>query len=177
MRLQLTRGLLALLCCASGAEWAMAQQADEQAVKAGFIYNFVKFTQWAAVPDGDTKRLLICTSAEKPLGGQFAKLTGRTIGARAIDLRNNVGVNEWSGCDVMFIPRSDQDRAEHYLRAIGSAPILTVGDSSGFTKAGGMIGLRMEDSRVRFDVNLASAQRAGLQLNSQMLKLAGEVLK
>jgi hypothetical protein len=30
---------------------------------------------------------------------------------------------------------------------------------------------------VRFDVNLAAAQRTGLMLNSQMLKLAGEVLQ
>ena len=55
--------------------------------------------------------------------------------------------------------------------------MLSVGDATNFVKSGGMIGLSMQDSRVKFDVNLGSAQRAGLQLNSQMLKLAGEVLK
>ena len=60
---------------------------------------------------------------------------------------------------------------------MGNLPVLTVGDQNGFVQAGGMIGLRVEDSRVRFDVNLAAAQRAGLTLNSQMLKLAGQVLK
>jgi hypothetical protein len=40
-----------------------------------------------------------------------------------------------------------------------------------------MIGLRLEDSRMRFDVNLGAAQRAGLQLNSQMVNLAGKVLR
>jgi hypothetical protein len=177
LRRQLATGLFALLCGALGAEKATAQQADEQAVKAGFIYNFIKFTQWGTSPEGDNRRLLVCTTADQPLGGQFAKLAGRTIGARAIEMRSNVGTNDWPGCDVLFIPQSDADRADAYIRSLGSAQVLTVGDFPGFTKAGGMIGLRMQDSRLRFDVNLGIAQRAGLQLNSQMLKLAGEVLK
>lgn len=177
VRRQLARGLLALLCCALGAGPAVAQQADEQAVKAGFIYNFIKFTQWSSSQDGDTRRLQICTTADKPLGGQFAKLAGRTIGARTIEMRNSVGTNEWSGCDVLFIPQSDADRADAFIRSVGSAQVLTVGDFAGFTKAGGMIGLYMQDNRVRFDVNLVSAHRAGLTLNSQMIKLAGQVIK
>ena len=176
-RRQFATGLFALMCCALGGGQALAQQADEQAVKAGFIYNFIKFTQWSSSPDGDTRRLLICTTAEKPLGGQFAKLAGRTIGARTIDIRNSVGTNDWPGCDVLFIAKADAERADNYLRNLGSAQVLTVGDFTGFAKAGGMIGLYMQDNRVRFDVNIASTQHAGLTLNSQMIKLAGQVFK
>lgn len=170
-------GLLALLCCALGANKAIAQQADEQAVKAGFIFNFIKFTQWSATQESDSRRLLICTTSDKPLGGQVAKLAGRSVGAKSIEVRSNSGTNESANCDVLFIPASDADRAETYLRSLGNAPVLTIGDFPGFIKAGGMIGLRMQENRLKFDVNLGSAQRAGLQLNSQMLKLAGEVLR
>ena len=176
-RRQLATGLLALLCCALGAAPAVAQQASEQAVKAGFIYNFIKFTQWGSSQEGDSRRLMICTTADKPLGGQFAKLAGRTIGARTIETRHSVGTNEWSGCDMLFIAQTDADRADDYLRSLGSAQVLTVGDFTDFAKAGGMIGLYMQNNRVHFDVNLASAQRAGLTLNSQMIKLAGLVVK
>ena len=55
--------------------------------------------------------------------------------------------------------------------------MLTLGDIPEFAQSGGMIGLKIEDSRVRFDVNLGAAQRAGLTLNSQMLKLAGQVVR
>lgn len=170
-------GLFALLGCAFGATQAPAQTVDEQAVKAGFIFNFIKFTQWVGVPEGDTRRLQVCTTADKPLGGQIAKLAGRSIGSRPIEVRNNTASNDLAGCDVLFIPESDAHRAETYLRNLGNAPVLTVGDFQSFTKSGGMIALRMQDYRLKFDVNLISAQRAGLQLNSQMLKLAGEVLK
>lgn len=176
-RRQLTAGLLALLCCALWTMPARAEPASEQAVKAGFIYNFIKFTQWGPTREAESDPLKVCTTADKPLAGQFARLHGRTIGARMLEVRNNVGINEWNGCDMLFIADSDSGRLDAILRSLGNAPVLTVGDFPGFSKAGGMIGLRMEDSRVRFDVNLASAQRAGLTLNSQMLKLAGQVMR
>lgn len=172
---QRTVGLLALLCCALCALPAAAQQATEQAVKAGFIYNFVKFTQWNPPRDNDTGPLAICTPGAQPLDGQFTRLQGRTIANRQIEVRVNVPSADWRACDVLFITENDAQRIDTILRNLGNAPVLTVGDLPGFVKSGGMIGLRTEDNRVRFDVNLVSTQRAGLTLNSQMLKLAGTV--
>lgn len=174
---QPTVGLLALLGCAFCALPVAAQQVNEQAVKAGFIYNFVKFTQWPPQRDNDTGPLSICTPGSQPLDGQFARLQGRTITTRQIEVRSNVAAGDWRACDVLFLTESDAPRLDAILRNLGSAPVLTVGDLPDFVKAGGMIGLRTEDNRLRFDVNLSSAQRAGLLLNSQMLKLAGQVLK
>jgi hypothetical protein len=176
-RRQLVAGLFALISCAMGAWPVLAQQATEQEVKAGFIYNFVRFTQWGPVRDGDTRPLQICTPGSQPLDGQFARLHGRTVSNRLIEVQTNVVASDWRDCEVLFITEADAGRLEPILRALGNAPVLTVGDLPGFVRAGGMIGLRTDDSRVRFDVNLVSAQRAGLQLNSQMLKLAGQVVK
>lgn len=172
----LARGLLALLCWA-GAGLAMAQSVSEQTVKAGFIYNFVKFTQWAGARDGDHSPLQICTPGPQPLDGQFALLQGRAIGGRNIDIRSNVPSSEWRTCQVLFLAEGDAHRTETVLRSLGNAPVLTLGDVPDFVQVGGMIGLKIEDNRVRFDVNLGAAQRAGLTLNSQMLKLAGQVVR
>ena len=172
-----TTGLLALLCGVLLVGPVAAQQVTEQAVKAGFVYNFIKFTHWPSQQVGEKYHLLICVTSDKPLDGHIAQLTGRSVGARTIEVRRNVGVNDWANCDVLFIAQSEEHQRDAYLRSLGNAPVLTVGDTPDFIKAGGMIGLRMQESRVKFDVNLGSAQRAGLQLNSQMLKLAGEVLK
>lgn len=176
-RRQLARGLLALLSCALWVGHAAAQQASEQAVKAGFIYNFVKFTQWSQPREREASALQICTPGNQPLDGQFARLDGRTIGTRTIEVRSNVAAGDWRACDVLFVVEGDASRIDSVIRSIGNAPVLTVGDVPGFAKAGGMIGLRMEDNRVRFDVNLTATQRAGLSLNSQMIKLAGQVIK
>jgi hypothetical protein len=172
----LAGGLLALsVWLAHGL--VQAEPISEQTVKAGFLFNFVKFTQWPGTREGDRSPLQICTPGSQPLEGQFALLHGRPIGTRTIEVRNNVPASEWRSCPVLFIAEGDTTRMESAIRSLGNAPVLTVSDAPDFVQAGGMIGMRIDDSRVRFDVNLGAAQRAGLALNSQMVKLAGQVLR
>lgn len=177
-RWQRTAGLLVLLCCVVRAPSTWAEPvASEEAVKAGFLFNFVKFTQWPRAREGDAGPLQVCTPGPQPLDGQFALLHGRLIGNRTLETRSHVASSDWRRCHVLFLTEGDAPRLDHIVRELRGESVLTVGDLPGFVQAGGMIGLRTEDNRVRFDINLGSAQRAGLTLNSQMIKLAGEVLK
>ena len=179
------RLLRRLLCCGAvplavlaGLLWTpavSAQALNDTAVKAGFVFNFIKFTQWTAAREGTPIRL--CAPAAQPLDGQLVRLQGRTVGTRTIDVRTVVPPGDWRQCDVLFFGEEDADRVYLLPSRLGPVPVLTLGDLPGFVEAGGMIGLRMEASRVRFDVNLSSAQASGLVLNSQMLKLAGKVLQ
>jgi len=45
-------------------------------------------------------------------------------------------------------------------------------DMPEFTQRGGMIQFKLVANRVRFEVNLAATERAGLALSSELLKLA-----
>lgn len=154
---------------------SQAQPVSEAAVKAGFVLNFIKFTQWPGPRDGVPIRL--CAPAPQPLEGHLVRLRGRTIGSRVLEVNTSVPAAEWRQCDALFFGENDADRVSLLPARLGTTPVLTLGDLPGFVDAGGMIGLRVEASRVRFDVNLSTAQASGLVLNSQMLKLAGKVLQ
>ena len=164
---------------------ARAQVLSEAAVKAGFVFNFIQFTQWpnanananASAKEGERAPLLVCATEVNPLDGQLALLNGRPVGARQIEVRTQVPASDWRTCQVGFLSGSDTARVEVAIRGLGTAPVLTLSDVPGFVQVNGMIGLRLEDNRMRFDVNLGAAQRAGLQLNSQMVNLAGKVLR
>jgi hypothetical protein len=41
-----------------------------------------------------------------------------------------------------------------------------------FTRRGGIIQFLLDGNRVRFDINLAATERVGLNLSSELLKLA-----
>lgn len=170
-------GLLTLLGCLTGPGQAWAQNASEAAVKAGFLFNFVKFTQWPNAKEGDRSPLLICAVDPAPLEGQLEMLKGRAVGARSIEVRTQVPASEWKNCQVLFFSGWDTSRMDSAIRSLGNAPVLTIGDAPGFVQVNGMIGMRLDDNRVRFDVHLGAAQRAGLQLTSQMVQLAGKVLR
>jgi hypothetical protein len=61
------------------------------------------------------------------------------------------------------------------LTTLGNASVLTVSELPEFTQRGGMVQFVSEGSRVRFEVNLVSAEHAGLTLSSELLKVAVNV--
>jgi hypothetical protein len=166
---------VALLCLAQPAA-AQADRASAEAVKTGFVYNFAKFTEWPA-GDDDTAALRLCAPGAQPLDGRLAQLHGRSLQNRTISVHTGVRAAQWKDCHVLFVSAGDAHQLDALLRHTANAPVLTIGDLPGFAQAGGMIGLQEEDKRIRFEINLAAAQRAGLRLSSQMLKLASRVLQ
>jgi hypothetical protein len=61
--------------------------------------------------------------------------------------------------------------------SLEDSAILTVGEIQGFPDDGGVINFRLEDSRVRFEINLEAAGRAHLRISSRLLSLAQAVKK
>ena len=150
--------------------------ADEYRLKAAFIQRFPEFVTWppSAFETRDTFEL--CVANPSPFGTALTELTageslhGRAIAVREVDLGESL-----ESCHVLFVGGPMDGEVRTYLQRAHALPILTVGESPAFLDQGGVIGLRMVDGRVGFDVSLTSAQRAGLQLSSQILRLALQV--
>jgi hypothetical protein len=53
--------------------------------------------------------------------------------------------------------------------------VLTVSDMPDFSRRGGMIQFLLEGNKVRFEINLAAAESAGLTLRSELLRVAKAV--
>jgi hypothetical protein len=73
---------------------------------------------------------------------------------------------------VLYVPR---DANPAVLRAASTRPILTVGEDPDFLDRGGIIHLRLAGHRLRFDINASQAQRVGLTLSAQLMRLAQSV--
>jgi hypothetical protein len=85
-------GWLALCVLVSVPASGGAQALSEDAVKAGFVFNFLKFTQWPPARDPHPLSLRICTTAARALDGQMALLQGRTLGERVIGITASFGI-------------------------------------------------------------------------------------
>ena len=73
---------------------------------------------------------------------------------------------------MLFISSSEESQLKEILAALATTSVLTVSDMPQFVKRSGMIQFLVDSNRVRFEVNLTAAQRAGLTLSSELLKLA-----
>jgi hypothetical protein len=81
-------------------------------------------------------------------------------------------MNDLRATDVLFIRSDRHQTLEAALRVMHGMPVLTVGESADFTDLGGIVQLVREGNKMRFDVNVAAAEDAGLRIQAQLLKLA-----
>ena len=162
--------LLAALGPARAAAATPAPLAEYE-VKAAFLHNFARFVEWPeAAASGP---LVVGVLGEDPFGPLLDRtFAGKTLRNQPIHVRRLARVEDAAGVHVVFISRSEEGRLADILRPLRGTPVLTVSDIPDFAARGGIIGLRLEDQKVRFDIDPNQAARAGLKLSSQLLKLA-----
>jgi len=81
-------------------------------------------------------------------------------------------IGDLKDCHVLFISRSEQSQTAQILKSLAGLNILTVGDTEEFLAEGGVINFRMQDDKVRFEVNVGTAKREELKISSELLNLA-----
>jgi hypothetical protein len=165
-------GLFLLAACSSATTHAQTTPLATR-LKAAVLSKFPQFVEWpSAVFDGRTT-LDLCVAAPDPFGPVLQELVaGETLNGRPLAARRVEREEDLDGCQVLYLPSRSAAGRHPLLRRAESLPILTVGDDPRFLDNGGIVGLRVVDGRVRFDINATGAQRVGLRMSSQLLRLA-----
>jgi hypothetical protein len=146
-------------------------------VKAAYLFNFGRFVEWSdkASVDKD-ERFEICVLGQDPFGPTLdTTLAGTSLKGKSVAAKRISKVQDVDSCRILFISSSEDNRLKEILGTIEKANVLTVSDIPHFSQRGGMIQFVLEGSKVRFEINLASAEQAGLSLSSELLKVATNV--
>jgi len=156
-----------------------AQKPSEYRVKAAYLYGFGRFVDWpATAPAAAEKAFVVCVLGDDPFGRLLDEVaTDAVMKDKPVEIRRISRVEESGSCHTLFIGASEGSRLGRILDSLGERPVLTVSDAPGFAERGGMIGFFLDDNRVRFTVNLAATQEAGLRMNSELLRVAAGILK
>jgi hypothetical protein len=155
---------------------ADSPQPSEYQVKAAFILNFSSFIDWPDTASGNGA-FIIGVLGRDPFESSIDSLRGKTAKGRKVIIRRYDDPEEVRDVDILFISASEKRSLPHILKTLRNRPVLTVGDHPGFARSGVMINLVLLKKRVGFEVNTQAAQRAGLRISSQLLKLAKEVVE
>ena len=147
--------------------------ARENELKAAYVFNFAKFIEWPPTTPPDS--LTICVVDAVGMREALAASTAdKRIAARHIVVRSLAASGPADGCDVIYFDAP----AAAALKSLGDSAnthSLTVSDAPGFTSRGGMIEMYSEGNRIRFNINIDNARRAGLKISSGLLQLASKV--
>lgn len=159
--------LLSILCCTE-----QAAATSEYELKAAYVYNFAKFIDWPVTPP--LANFNICVYGKDPFGGFLdqAVLGKQVHGAPIVIRRIPPGQENWDGCQTLFLGATRHPaQIEPLLRGAQDRSILTISESDGFAEKGGMIGLRLDQGRVVFEINLAAISSAHLHASSRLVEL------
>ena len=158
---------------------AKAQSATEYQVKAAFLFNFARFVEWPAdaFPSADAP-LQVCVLGQDPFGADFEQvILDKTVNGHRLEVIHPAGVPQARACQILFVAASERRRVREILQGLASACVLTVGDSPGFAKMGGIINFVLEESRVRFEINVQAAERVHLKLNARLMTVANVIVE
>jgi hypothetical protein len=157
----------------------LAQQPkpSEYQVKATYLYNFGRFVKWpGTVTAGKGDSFSVCLIGQDPFGSILdSTLAGEALDGKPVVLRRISKPQDAGECRILFISSTEEKHLSEILTALDQSGVLTVSDMPGFTRRGGMIQFVLEGDRVRFEINLASAESARLVLSSELLKVAASV--
>jgi hypothetical protein len=175
---KIARWGLSLLCLA-GPLLRAASPADlEYQVKAGFLFNFIKFVQWPRNrPGGEEKVVRVCVFGAASVVSTIASaMDGKTAGGQLVAVWQAGSASRSGACQVVFVSAGENRRADEILKAASGKSVLTISETPGFARAGGILNLIQQDNRIVFEVNIEAAKAAGVTLDSQLLRL-GRIVK
>lgn len=148
----------------------------EYRVKAGFIYNFVKFVEWPPNAFEDNNMIVLCFASNNPFSDVLFDLNNKIVSGKKIEVRKYEDDNDTEGCNIFFFGTTDKAFIQQRLIDLKNRNILTVGEIEGFAQMGGIINFFMEQKRLRFEINVDAARKAELKLSSQIL-MSAEIVK
>lgn len=167
--------LLALFAALASPPSLRADSAMEREyeIKAAYLYNFINYIDWPenAFP-GPGGTITIGVVGQTPFGAALEVLNGKQIKGRTVAVKQIADTKDLDQCQIVFINSSEKARVPELLDKLKDARVLTVSEIDGFAQQGGIINFISEHNKVRFEINPDAARRLGLNISSELLKLA-----
>ena len=166
-----------LTMLAAPAPRAVAQSPEdlEAKVKSAFLLNFARYVEW---PPGafaqPTSPVVIGVLGQDLLGRNLdTTVEGKMVESHPVQVKRGRRLADIGTCHVLFVCPSERDRVRTIATALEGKPVLLVSDMEDFTQLGGMIQLKKTRlGTMRFEIDKAAADRAGLKISSKLLRLA-----
>jgi len=143
-------------------------------VKAAYLFNFPQFIEWPfeRYYSPSSPFVIGVLGDDQVFAELVHSMSRKTIRGRDLRIRRFAPDQGFRDCHLLYIGISQRNQLEDVLRRLRGAPVLTVGDSADFVKAGGVIRLFVDKNRLRFEINTDAAARAGLRVSSKLLSVA-----
>ena len=165
--------MLALLFVGRDHAEAQEHRYNETEIKAVFLFNFAQFVTWPGSAFAEERSpFVIGVLGDDPFGRVLDDVVaGETVNGRRLTVERYRRVEDVRG-QILFVGKMSVPDYERIFAGLKGRPILTVGDTEGFARLGGVIRFLNERNRIRLRVNVEAAREAQLSISSSLLRAA-----
>jgi hypothetical protein len=171
--------LLVLAALAGHNAAAQTGAPTESVVKAAYLSKLANYIEWPAraAPAAGTRTVIGIVGADD-VATSLARLSAvrdpvkGTLAVRR--LRNGDALDD---INILYVGDGYVGRAAAMIEQATARSILVVTESDDALLHGSVINFRVMDERIRFDISMESAEKAGLRVSSQLLALAATVIR
>jgi hypothetical protein len=179
IRSRLTSLGIGILLWWLGQPLSYGQAVSEYQVKAAYLYNFAKFVEWPPETfTSTTAPIRMCILNDRSFESQLNQVVkDKNVAGRPVAVIPVQNGEQSRDCQVLFLGSLQNLQALRVIEILHGTSVLTVEESNGFVKDGGMINFVLQGNQVHFQVNHKAATQAGLRLSSRLLSVAKLVIE
>ena len=145
---------------------------DEYAVKAQLLVELTAYVKGTG-PVHQGKPFVLAIIGVSPFGTDLPEYAAKhTVQGRPIEVQYWSWPRQARSCDMAFICRSEQGSALDILAWFDGRSVLTACESVRLTHDGVMVGVVLENNRVKIVLNRQAMAEQGFFPNSQLLGVA-----
>lgn len=143
-------------------------QTDESRVKALWVHTLISYIKWDN--SNETESKTICTRGLDRTYHFLKEIQEeKKTKYNFLETGNNSDLNK---CNLLYIATSERNNLSSILNNVGTKNIVTVSDIKGFAEEGGIIELSHKDGTVKIKVNIKTAKKAKIIVNSDLLAVS-----
>src|SRR5690242_9174741 len=134
---------------------AQSSSSREYQMKAAFLFNFAQFVEWPSTSfPSDNAPIVIGILGDDPFGTYLEKnIKNESANGHRLSIAHFNDVNDVAHCHILFVNLKRTDNLVDALEKLKARNILTVGESPGFIRYGGIIRLVTDANKIRLQIN------------------------
>ena len=148
-------------------------------IQAAFLVRFCRYVEWPQNAFAKEQApIIIGILGHDPFGSAINQ-TARNFRAQGHDIKivRLLDRSDARKCHILFVAPDQEKHLPEIEASIKDLPVLLVSNMDHFLEEGGMIQFIIQNSKIRFDIDLADCRRHNLKISSKLLKIAHQVVR
>jgi hypothetical protein len=166
---------LAATCAARGSASAASPGYPQDEVQAAFLYRFTGFVSW---PPGalDPSVFTVAVLGDAAVAGDLEHmLPGGKLKDRRARIQLITSIDQLGHAQMLYIAAGDASILRRRLALLAGRHVLVVTSQPDGLDDGSTINFLLVHRHVRFEISLAAARRAGLNISADLLSVATRI--